>query len=102
MSPRPRQRYRRALLSAGAGYAPTGGERRHSGVYKPSSVARVPGRRDATADVLGASPPEVAAEGAAALEAKFSVAEDGPEVTTCLLEIIVRYGVRGRQIHDAN
>jgi len=47
-------------------------------------------------------PPEVAAEGAAALEARFSVAEDGPAVTTCLLEIIVRYGVRGRQTHDAN
>jgi predicted nucleic acid-binding protein len=35
-------------------------------------------------------------------EAKFTIAEDGPAVTTSLLQLINQTPVGGRQIHDAN
>ena len=32
----------------------------------------------------------------------FNVAEDGPQVTAVLLQLLARYPASGRQIHDAN
>lgn len=37
-----------------------------------------------------------------AFEKRFSIAEEGVEVTTILLELIENYAVGGKQVHDAN
>jgi predicted nucleic acid-binding protein len=47
-------------------------------------------------------PPEQAVARARDFASRFSLAEDGPEVTERLLELVTIRGVRGKQIHDAN
>ena len=36
------------------------------------------------------------------LQSRFSIAEDGPAVTETLLDLVVRLGIGGKQVHDAN
>jgi predicted nucleic acid-binding protein len=47
-------------------------------------------------------PSEVLAEDVRRFESSFSIAEDGPAVTSKLLELLETHLVGGKQIHDAN
>ena len=52
---------------------------------------------------LGAAlPPSLAARRVRQFESLFRVAEDGPEVTEVLLDLLTRFPTAGRQVHDAN
>jgi predicted nucleic acid-binding protein len=51
---------------------------------------------------LAPVPPEEAAADLRRMEARFRVAEDGPEVMARLRELVVTRRVHGRQVHDAN
>jgi predicted nucleic acid-binding protein len=47
-------------------------------------------------------PNEILIEDVRKLQRNFSIAEDGPDVTSKLLEILKSFPVGGKQIHDAN
>jgi predicted nucleic acid-binding protein len=47
-------------------------------------------------------PTEILAEDIRRFQSGFAVAEDGPAVTSKLLELLETYRIGGKQIHDAN
>jgi len=47
-------------------------------------------------------PIEVVVERVRAFQAQFQVAEDNPQVTTQLLNLLQQFPTAGRQVHDAN
>jgi len=55
-----------------------------------------------TGELADQLPPEALLELVRYLEAHFLIAEDGAAVTAWLLELMGRFQVRGKQVHDAN